>query len=168
MLLHIQPTQVSPPDPSSTINHQPSTIHLPRTPGRKIKANSHRLHNIINAPINKTPTNLHSLPRPPPRPTPPNRDPRPLPRLLPPPLHPRPLLRNLLPSLLGRPAPLRNPLRAPPRPRAPRRLHRQSNRVRLPASRARLLLARRSTAAARSVREVCWAVGWGWGRCGLC
>lgn len=161
MLLHIQPTQVSPPNPPSTFDHQPSTIHLPKTPGRKQKANSYRIPNLTNAPIKKTPTNLHGLPRPPPRPAPPNRHPRPLPRLLPPPLHPRPLLRILLPSLLGRTPPLRNPLRAPPRPRAPRRLHRKSNRVRLPASRARLLLARRSAAAAGGVWEVCGAVGWG-------
>lgn len=104
--------------------------------------------NPINAPSTHRhhhhQTNLHSLPRPPPRPAPPNRLPRPLPRLLPAPLHPRPLRRNLLPRLLGRPPPLSNPLRPPPRPRPSRRLQRKSNRIRLPASRASFLLACRS------------------------
>lgn len=163
LLASIHPTNPNLATKSSIDNRpRPSTI-------QKAEETSVE-HQSINAPSNHHhhPTNLHSMSRPPPRPTPPNRYPRPLPRLLPAPLHPRSLRRNLLPSLLGRPPSLCNPLRPPPRPRPPRRLQRESNRVRLLAARKSVLLACRSSAAAGGVREVCGEVEWGWRRCGLC
>jgi hypothetical protein len=129
----------SPPDPT---NHRSSTTDYSSLEKNR---NNHRhlLTNIFNAT-----TNLHSLPRPPPRPTPPNRLARPLPRLLPPPLHPRTLQRVILPSFLGRTPSLRNSIRPHPRPGIASRLQCQSNRVRLSAARKSFLLSCRSAAPA--------------------
>lgn len=170
MLLLASVHSTNQPKPRHQVLHRQSAIDHPQLTIERFRArkdNLHRLFYLINAPSNqKSPTNLHRLPRPPPRPASANRCPRSLPRLLPAPLRSSPLQRIVLPSLLGRSPSLRNSLRPSPRPRSSGRLQRKSNRVRMPTARASFLLASRSSTAAGAMWEVRGKVVWRWrGRC---